>query len=373
MTTPPFSSAASEERLREVLLALYRHPLTSEQLLRLNPTYSFPFPVHQVTRNFAGSRRTYSEARTLTRLLQRASADGLIQQAQYAVAGRSQRPYYLLTEAGYSKLFPGQPVPKKSYLSSASHERRSRVSPFFRPIPLNTQEHDYAVSQSVVHTLIQAKRDQIRIDAYHTRNRMELKIPTVHALGTALKDAVRLNPETGEPIREHLALYPDATVELVNVDGSRFLRFDEIDGGSESVLSREDIDAIERKVRFYDHYADISSRRFRVRLMTYRQNSFGRLQSVIECVRSVLRDPRRPLFLFTTLDRYLETNGALTRACFLDHFEEPVPCVRSSSSGNVSRLPARARGMVPVPRPKPRDRANGAADPNLSTFAAAAS
>lgn len=350
MTTPPFSAAASEERLREVLLALYRHPLTSQQLLRLNPTYSYPFPVHQITRNFAGSRRSYSEARTLTRLLQRASSDGLIQQAQYAVAGRSQRPYYLLTETGYSRLFPGQPVPKKSYLSSGTHERRSRVSPFFRPIPLNTQEHDYAVSQSVVHTLIQAKRDQIRIDAYHTRNRIELKIPTTHALGTALKNAVRLHPDTGEPVRDHLSLYPDATVEFVTADGSRFLRFDEIDGGSESVLSREDIDAIERKVRFYDHYADISPRRFRVRLLTYRPNSFGRLESVIECIRRVLRDPRRPLFLFTTLERYLATNGALTRACFLDHFGRPIPCVRAAGSGNVSRLPARARGIGSCPQ-----------------------
>ncbi|MFO0945642.1 MAG: hypothetical protein U1D30_06820 [Planctomycetota bacterium] len=263
-------------------------------------------------------------------------------------------------------------MPKKSYISSRRSRKRSRKSPFFRPIPLNTQEHDYAVSQSVVHTLIQAKRDRIAVDAYHTRHRVELKIPTDHALQTALKSAVRLDRETGEPVREHLSLYPDATVEFVTLEGSRFLRFDEIDGGSESVLSRDDIDAIERKVRFYDHYADLCPRRFRVRLMTYRPNSFGRLRSVIECVRAVLRDPRRPLFLFATLDRYLETNGALTRSCFLDHFGMSVPCVRSAAL-YVSRLPARARGMVPVPRPPPRDRANGVADPNLSTLAAAAS
>lgn len=331
MASPPFSPAASNERLREILLALYRHPLTSEQLLTLNPTFAHPFPVHSVQRSFGRGTRTYQEARTLTRLLQDAISDGLVQKAEYATTGPGRRPYYLLSEAGYETLFPGQPIPKKAYIARATSERRSRTSPFFRPIPLGTQDHDYAVSQSVVHTLVQAHRDGIHIDAYHTRNRVELKISTAHALGTELKPMVRIDPDSGEPVREHLSLFPDATVEFVTSDGSRFLRFDEIDGGSESVLSREDIDAIERKVRFYDHYQDISKRRFRVRFMTYRSNSYGRLLSIIECVRTVLRNPYRPLFLFTTLEHYLCKNGALTRPVFRDHFGEPATCLRGSS------------------------------------------
>lgn len=373
MATPSVSCPANAERVRDILLALYRHPLTTEQIIRLNPTFAEPFPVQTIVRRYRSGTKVYREARTLTRLLQQLIRDGLIAKAEYALTGPGRRPYYLLTEAGFATLFPGQPIPKKAYRSRTTGERRSRTSTFFRPIPLNTQDHDYAVSQSVVHTLVQARRDGIRIDAYHTRNRVELKIPTQHALTTALKPMVRITADTGIPMKAHLSLFPDATVEFVTSAGHRFLRFDEIDGGSESVLSREDIDAIERKVRFYDHYQDICTRRFRVRFITYRPNSFGRLQSIIECARSVLRNSERPLFLFTTLERYLATNGALVRPVFLDHFGRTASCVRAESSATLGRLPTRARGPARAARPQPRRSALRADSSNLSTLAAAAS
>jgi hypothetical protein len=126
-------------------------------------------------------------------------------------------------------------------------------------------------------------------------------------------------------------------------------------------------------MRFYDHYSDVSDRRFRVRYMTYRPRSFGRLQSMIACASKVLRNRQRPLFLFTTLDRYLERNGALTRPCFLDHFGKPAACVRSPATARVGGLPAKARGMADLPEPPLRDRATSTAYPELSTLAAAAS
>lgn len=361
--------------MREILLALYRHPLTTDQLLRLNPTFTAPFPIHTVIRRFAGARgmKCYREARTLTRLLQDATQKGLLQRTEYAIVGPGRRPYHLLTEAGYAFLFPGEPTPTKSYLSRATGERRSRKSAFFAPIPLNTQDHDYAVSQSVVHTLLQARRDQIGIETYHTRHRVELKIPTTYAMQTSLKAIVRRDPASGMPVREHLSLFPDATVEFVTKEGGRYLRYDEIDGGSESVLSREDTDAIERKVRFYDHYQDIADRRFRVRFLTYRPNSFGRLRSIIECARAILRNPERPLFLFTTLEHYLTKNGALVRPIFLDHFGRPAPCVPSRASASLRRLPTEARGLAIAARPEPFRCAPSAVSPNLPTPAAAAS
>ncbi|MFO0945641.1 MAG: hypothetical protein U1D30_06815 [Planctomycetota bacterium] len=91
MTTSPFSSAGSEERLRDVLLALYRHPMTSDQLLRLNPTYRHPFPVHEVTRTSpAGTGITRSANAHAT--FAAASADGFIEQAAIRRRGRTIDP-----------------------------------------------------------------------------------------------------------------------------------------------------------------------------------------------------------------------------------------------------------------------------------------
>lgn len=326
MANAPRSPEDAAVRTRELLLALYRHPLTAEQILRLNPTFTFPFPVHLVRRRTTDGVRVYREARTLGRLLADLAADGRVAQADYAIAGRGCRPYYLLTEAGFANLFPDTPVPKKTSIQATTQRTRTRSSAFFRPIPLGTQAHDIAVGETVVHTLIQAKRDGIAVTSCHTRHRVELEIPIAHALATDLKKYARLDRTTGAPLAQSLSLFPDATFEFETAAG-RYLRFDEIDGGSESVLSREDHDAIERKVRFYDHYADCARRRFRVRFLTCKSNSFGRLMSVMQSVRSVLRNPRRPLFLFGTLERYLSTNGALTRPMFLDHFGRPVACI----------------------------------------------
>lgn len=180
----------------------------------------------------------------------------------------------------------------------------------------------------MVHTMTQAVRDGLTVTHYVTRHQRKLAIPVSLIAGTPLERYIRRDSSSGEPLADEITQYPDADIRLRRPDGSVVQIFDEIDGGTETLLSGTDIDAIEKKVRFYTAYAAYTRSTFTVRFLTYRPNSFERMRNIADTIRLILGDSPAPRFRLGTLDRFLTANGALTRGCvFVDYLQRPIECV----------------------------------------------
>jgi hypothetical protein len=113
-----------------------------------------------------------------------------------------------------------------------------------------------------------------------------------------------------------------------------FRFFAEIDNGTERVRSQKDSDSIERKIRTYDAFQDMSpSSRFRVLFVSV-QNSRDRLMHILETAARVIRDPNRTLFYGITLTDYLTTLYPVTSPRFVDHrgrAQSLIPDVKAAS------------------------------------------
>ena len=207
--------------------------MSTRDLLKLNATFSQPFPVRFKT--YGRGRYTFQESQMLSRLLKQAHADGLVSQWFFEATRRGGgTPYYQLTERGFARLFPHQPSPQNVSRASTSSRMQTGKSPYFQPLPPGgNQPHELAVGKYVTHVLQQAHRDHFHVASLHTRHQVELQIPGDYALTQpGLQPYIRQIHKTKHQAQPNLTMYPDAVQELVRFDGKTFLAYVEIDGGT---------------------------------------------------------------------------------------------------------------------------------------------
>ena len=345
---PPPTAATFDTRAEQVLRALYWHPMTTKNLLDLNPIYTYPFPL---TIKRRGDRR-YRESTVLSKLLRRLTSgdddmEPFVIQREYSTKGLRRLPYYQLTEGGFARLFPDQKIPKKVSIKRSTGEAKSRRSQFFKPIARNMELHQQAVADLVVHVMRQAGREGLVVCNCHSRNRVALEIPGRDANSSHLRKYVRTQSETGEPLP--IRIFPDLQFEIMTSSNKLHVFFVEVDGGTERQLTEDDVKSITSLVRKYEGYRDLTGRNYRVLLLTYKPNSILRLRNMIATAREVMRDPTQPLFLFSTLEWFLAENGALTRPRLFDHLGRPVACVPGITKVSSIACSSKEREVVSSP------------------------
>lgn len=256
----------------EVLRAIDRCPLTTEQLLRLSGTFSQPF----------------TQLRLLRRRLQRLCRAGWIRRWPYAIAARGGTPdYFRLTLQGYRIL--------------AGPDAKPPTKRSFSEIGVARHHHTRCLADFLVQTFV-----------------------SVHHHGFEITDFFRENTLVLEIGRERI--FPDAAFTIESPDGNRFNFYVELDNGSERVRSTKDGDSIERKVERYDRYETFATDRHRVLFVATR--SQYRLNHILETANAIVTNPNRSLFYGVTLPSFLERGTeAIVAPCFLDHHGKSVAMV----------------------------------------------
>lgn len=273
-------------RDRLVLNALYLTPLTIDQLLELSRTWPQPFP----------------SWKTLYRRMTVLKRAGLVQSWRYAFASRGSPPsYFRLTLTGYRMLRQDR------------HARPPTGFPLQRIGPA-LHLHTYALSRFVVCILRAAHRHGVLVTNCHPENTV---------------------PINGDgPI-----LYPDFLFSLRTAAGDCFSFCVELDNGTEPIVSRTSRDSLLWKMRRYEERHYESGGRFRVLFVTTR--SFDRVRNIVHAAGESVLEPRRSIFLSTTLDNVLRSSTPLTSRVF-----------RDQQGRGVALIPGyRPRSRIPVELP----------------------
>ena len=258
------------DRDLDILAALDMAPLTAEQLMKLSRTFSHPFP----------------DPRRVRERLRRLIEAERVRAFRYATSGPGAPVYYVLSPLGY-RLLHGHAAPLPS--------RRT-----FEPIGIARQRHTHALADFMVHTVAAAHSAEIRLTGHRRENSLRL--------------------DAGGD-----SLYPDAAFQLLTLDGRLFRFFVEIDCSNERILSEKVADSWQRKIDFYEAYADDAPNRFRVLVVVVAGEE--RLRHVLDAAARRARNPRRGLFYGVTLDFYCRVSGAVTSSCWLDHRGNSVPLI----------------------------------------------
>jgi len=255
----------------EILAALDRSPLTAQQLLKLSQTFQQPF----------------THERLVRRRLRVLADAGRVRQSWYATAGRGGSPaYYQLTLLGYRLLHgPDAEPPTKRYLAD---------------VGVAHQLHTLSLADFIVHTAVAAHRDGIRMANFVRENTFRLTVA----------DEI---------------IWPDCGFQLVTPVGRELNFFVELDNGTERVRSQKETESWERKIRLYDEFQDICSKRFRLLIVTTR--SHDRVDRILSTARSLVRNGRRSLFYGVHLSAFLREEDAVLTSCFCNHRGDRVPLV----------------------------------------------
>lgn len=278
MTTPTASLTMVTERDLAVFAALAVSPLTAEQICKISR--SFPLA-------FKDARRVRERMRTLAKA-ERVAVH------RYATSGPGAPAYYTLTPLGHRLLH--------------GHTAALPARHTFGPIGIARQRHANALADFLVHTAVAA-----------------------HGAGITLANLQRENTVRLQAGSDFL--YPDLAFQLLLPDSRAFQFFVEIDCGSERVRSEKDADSWQRKIKFYDAYADESQQRFRVLVVV---TGGEERYNILAAAAVLARDPRRSLVYGSTLDAYLKIPEAVTSACWLDHRSLRVPLFSRLTKGSVS-------------------------------------
>lgn len=248
----------------EILTALARVPLATEQLVKLSQTFHRPF----------------RHDRLLRRRMAKLVESGLVCRATYtALAGRGGTPnYYLLTPMGH-RLLVGPEIPPPS-------ER------FGKPIAVTRHFHSFALAEAIVHILIAAHRAGCKMIDYWREN------------------TVRLSDGHG-------SIYPDASFQLVTPAGETYSYFLELDNATERLESRRYDETWERKIAIYEAMRDRAKTRFRVLVVASKPGD--RLLNILDLAGRHASNPHRTLFCGVRLAELLATRSALTEPVFKDH------------------------------------------------------
>ena len=245
----------------EIMMALDRCPLTTQQLLRVSETFQRPF----------------TDVNNLRRRLRRLSAAGYLRSWPYAVATNGRSPYYFkLSRTGYRLLYGADsPLPKRRQFEA--------ISPAHH-------HHTFCLAGFIVHLVRQAHRAGATIEHFARENSVQFEA----------------GPYTLRPDCSFVIRYRDRTFPFVV----------ELDNSTERVRSKLDTESIERKLRGYDaHQAKFDKfdpNRYLVLFITTRSEQ--RLQNILRLATEVMQQPQRTVFVGSSLNTFLAS----------DPFREPV-------------------------------------------------
>jgi hypothetical protein len=250
----------------ELLTAIDRCPLTPAQLCRLSVTFDAPF----------------SAEGNLRRRLRKLTDAGLVQSFTYAIAGDGRSPrYFKLTREGYRLVYG---------VNSSMPKRR-----YFQPISSGHHSHTYCLANTIVHLCVTAYRNSCEVLHFSRENSVKL-------------------------VAEPFTLFPDCAFAIKRDDGRTFWFVVEFDNGTERVRSKQDVESIERKLRGYEahqaRFEKFDPERYLVLFITTR--SAIRLQYIFEVAKQVLLQPKRRLFVGTSLAEFLRVDPFQV-AVFEDH------------------------------------------------------
>ena len=257
---PPHIALTARDR--EVFTALFKTPLTAEELLTFSQTFQTPFQ---------SLRRVQERLSILARA-------GLLKRSRYATETGGAAPhYYKLSRKGFAVLVgPDAEVPRKR---------------FFDPVTVSLQRHTQALASFLVHLHVSAHRANVRIIDVIPENCLKLKT----GIGT---------------------LVPDTTLDILLGDGRTFRFYVEVDHSTES-LHTKNFDGWERRVARYETLREESGEPFRVLVLTIIEGE--RLTNILNCIAKRLRRPERSLFYGVTLSRFLAMPDAVASHIFKDH------------------------------------------------------
>lgn len=237
----------------EMLSALDRCVLTSDQMLKLSETFMRPFS------NVSFVRR---------RLRQLAHA-GYVRAFPYALASDGRSPnYFRLTRTGWQAL----------HGIDAELPRRRQ----FEAIADAHHHHTQALSDVIVHLAV-----------------------TAHRAGVELREFWREN--TLSIASDDLALRPDCAFQLRRDDRRPFHFVVELDCSTERLRTPRNVESIERKLRGYDQHQGVfdalDPQRYLVLFITTRSQK--RLDHILELAADVMENPDRTVFVGATLSDFL--------------------------------------------------------------------
>lgn len=255
-------------------------PLDTQQLLKLSQMFDQPF----------------TTARKLRHRMQQHQEAGWINKYTYATTSAGQLNYYQLSRDGYRFLHgPDAPLPKRSR---------------FREVSPALQRHTRHLADVIVHTNVAARR-----------------------LGVEIVDQVgdgQLTLTLGERSQR-----PDYTFKLATRDGV-YTFFDELDEATEPIVSAQQRECLEAKIRFHEDYQNATGQRYRVRMIFAKATS--RVFQFLQLARQHATR-QRSIFYVVLLDKYLQHDSPLTSPLFIDHSHRLRPLLPASASRQQMQLP----------------------------------
>ena len=278
----------------QILTALERCPLTAEQLQRLSVTFVMPF----------------RDTNNLRRRLRRMAKAGYLSSWPYAVAtdGRSPR-YFKLAREGY-RILHGVDcrLPKR--------RRFEAISPAHH-------HHTFCLAELTVHVLVTAIRNGCAIEHFAPENSVRLEC-------------------------DPFTLIPDCSFVIRRPDGRTFPFVVELDNSTERVRSKLDVESIERKIRGYDAHQSVFAHddpeRYLVLFVATR--SQRRVQHILDLAAMVMRQPRRTVFVGTTLNSFLQCDP-FTDAVLQDHRGLKRTLVPSGGAKSRQSIQQKTVALVP--------------------------
>ena len=274
----------------EILTAISRSPLTSEQLLKLSTTFQQPF----------------TSVRRVRERMHELDAAWWVKKSLYATATSGGSPaYYQLTLTGYRILY--------------GHDAKPQTKRYFDEISISHQHHTRCLADFVVHTIVCAHHHGIRMTDFRAENTVRFTVGDESVL-------------------------PDCAFRLIAPGSDPYNFVVELDNSTETVRSQRNTDSWERRIQLYDQFQDVCERRFRVLVVTTRSRE--RLDHILEAARALQRNPRRSLFYGVYLPDYLEQSDAIRSACFLNHRGRPTAMVPKTAKFRAT--PSASQILVPA-------------------------
>lgn len=295
---PKTSSFNLTSRDLDILAAIDRCPLTTQQLMTASQTFAQPF----------------TDSHHVRRRLRQLKQAGFVQSWQTAVAATGRSPdYYKLTRDGYRLLYGDDAViPKRRHFESIAPAQHY---------------HMLALADFIVRLVTLCFGHQIRVQHFARENQFRV--------------------EAGS-----FVTYPDCTFQLVMPDGRTLNYFVELDRGTERVRSKQDVESIERKLRAYDlHNARFDARdpaRPLVLFVTTR--SAARIDNILNAAQAVMKNPKRTVFVACELATF-QLSDAIAQPVLRDNrnlFRQLVP---NSSPAVPHSSPLTTKLAEPFPTP----------------------
>jgi hypothetical protein len=295
MSATPLHRVVLKERDQDVLRLLDRTPATAPLILKASGCFTDPF---EDLRRVRERMHALSEARW-------------VRSTPLAATSQQALNWYRLTPEGY-RLLHGEDciLPHKT---------------FFMPSAPSRQEHSLWLAQVIVQTMVAAAQSCITIADYRRENSVVL------TLGTD-------------------TLKPDGSMQLRTSDGREFNFFLELDNGTEPIVSPQERESIERKVRFYERLQDSVLAAWRrgdrkrppprYRVLFF-MRSMQRNKHVLRTARQVATNPERRLCLGVLVADYLSEGNPLRSPMAVDHHGRWQGIVSEAYEAQFQREPLR--------------------------------